>query len=138
MVGHGRYALCIEMVWGSAIKYEGEDMSNLMTALTADERTSLFRIIGKEWDAVYKLWCYAQSRGQYALEDFNGYCSELADILDDINEADKAARAGGHSIKYAMNTAQFIATCECGWEYADCDGESVGTWILDHLNGVNA
>lgn len=93
MAGRGRYDLCIEMVRGSAIKYKGEDMPNLMTALTADERTSLYRIIGKEWDAVYRLWCYAQSRGQHELEDFHGYCSELTGILDDINAADRAAHA---------------------------------------------
>lgn len=93
MAGHGRYDLCIEMVRGSAIKYKGEDMPNLMTSLTADERDSLYWIIGKEWDAVYKLWRYAQSHGQYALEDFAGYCSELTGILDDINAADKVEEA---------------------------------------------
>jgi RecJ-like exonuclease len=68
-------------------------MSNYLSTLTRSERSELCRVIGREWDAVYKLWMYCQSRNMYAVEDFHGYCSELTSVLDDINEADAEAAA---------------------------------------------
>lgn len=67
-------------------------MQDLLAQLSESERDELYRCASSAWNKVFKLWTYAQSRAAYAIEDFQGMCFELTEIMDDLNEVEAAQR----------------------------------------------